>query len=57
MFGACRTLVAVLDVAMDVRVEKLAEVLIWGADEHVMYAAAIAWWIFRRLRPVPPWVL
>jgi hypothetical protein len=29
---------------MDVRVEKLAEVLILGADEHVMYAA-IAWWV------------
>ena len=37
------------------RVEKLAEVLIWGADEHVMYAAAIAWWIYcRRLRHEPP---
>jgi hypothetical protein len=32
------------------RVEKLAEVLIWGADVHVMYAAAIAWWIYCRLR-------
>ncbi|MBR1125089.1 phosphatase PAP2 family protein [Bradyrhizobium lablabi] len=32
-------------------IEKASEVLTWGADEHVLCAAAIVWWLYARNRP------
>jgi undecaprenyl-diphosphatase len=31
--------------------EKVAETLTWGADEHLLMAAAAAWWIYSRGQP------
>ena len=31
--------------------EKVAETLTWGADEHLLLAAAVAWWIYSRGKP------
>jgi hypothetical protein len=31
--------------------EKVAETLTWGADEHLLLAAAVAWWIYSRGEP------
>ena len=33
------------------RTERAAEVLTWGADEHVLCAAAVLWWIYARGQP------
>jgi undecaprenyl-diphosphatase len=33
-------------------IEKASELLTWGADEHLLCAAAIAWWLYARRRPV-----
>ena len=32
--------------------EHLAEILTWGADEHVLCALAIGWWFYARTRDV-----
>ena len=31
--------------------EETAEILTWGADEHVLCAAAAVWWLYCRGRP------
>jgi membrane-associated phospholipid phosphatase len=33
------------------RIEKAADVLTWGADEHILVALTLAWWIYARRRP------
>lgn len=33
------------------RTERIAEVLTWGADEHILCGAAALWWIYSRGRP------
>ena len=33
--------------------EETAEILTWGADEHVLCAAAAVWWLYCRGRPAP----
>jgi membrane-associated phospholipid phosphatase len=35
------------------RTEKIAEVLTWGADEHILCAAAAAWWLYCRTNALP----
>jgi membrane-associated phospholipid phosphatase len=32
------------------RIEKAAEVVTWGADEHVLIALTFAWWLYARRR-------
>jgi undecaprenyl-diphosphatase len=32
--------------------EEVAEALTWGADEHVLLAAAAAWWLYSRSQPI-----
>jgi undecaprenyl-diphosphatase len=32
------------------RTERASEVLTWGADEHVLCAAAVLWWLYSRER-------
>ena len=33
--------------------ENVTETLTWGADEHVLFAAAVAWWLHSRRRDPP----
>ena len=33
------------------RTEKAADVLTWGADEHLLEALAVGWWLWCRGRP------
>src|ERR1700747_619545 len=33
------------------RTEQASEVLTWGADEHVLCAAAVLWWLYSRSQP------
>ena len=33
--------------------EHIAEVLTWGADEHVLCALAVGWWLYARTRDAP----
>jgi membrane-associated phospholipid phosphatase len=35
----------------DWRTERAAEVLTWGADEHILCGAAALWWIYSRGQP------
>jgi len=35
------------------RTERAAELLSWGADEHVLLALAAGWWLYCRRRPLP----
>jgi undecaprenyl-diphosphatase len=35
------------------RTERTAQLLTWGADEHVLLAAAASWWLYCRNRPSP----
>ena len=35
----------------DPRAEKVAELLTWGADEHLVLAIAAGWWLYCRGRP------
>jgi membrane-associated phospholipid phosphatase len=35
------------------KTEKITEVLTWGADEHILCAAAAAWWLYCRAKPLP----
>ena len=35
--------------------EETAEILTWGADEHVLCAAAAVWWLYCRGRPARRW--
>src|SRR5690349_10475968 len=34
------------------RAERAAQLLTWGADEHVLLAIAAGWWLYCRGRPV-----
>jgi undecaprenyl-diphosphatase len=33
------------------RIERAAEILTWGADEHILMALTLAWWLYVRRRP------
>src|SRR3954464_6304647 len=35
----------------DRRTERASKLLTWGADEHVLCAAAVLWWLYARTRP------
>jgi membrane-associated phospholipid phosphatase len=37
----------------DRQTEHIAEVLTWGADEHVLCALAVGWWLYARTRDAP----
>jgi membrane-associated phospholipid phosphatase len=35
----------------DRHIERASEILTWGADEHILCAAAMLWWIYARTQP------